>query len=153
MNIDLGLINEFNDQIDLGFNFEVSDEIIKDAGLLYLRDVYVSGYILRTSYDLKINLNITGNYGIPCAITLNPVDVPFAIEIDKYLEEIQEEIDKNLKINENTLDIFPIIWENVLVEIPMKVTSPNASLDKSWEYVANDNTEENPELAKLRELL
>lgn len=153
MNIDLTKFTDHNNQIDIDVEFKVSDEIIKEAGLLYLKDVHVSGSIIKHTFDYKISFQVSGVYGLPCSITLEPVEVPFIIEVDKYLDEIQEEIDKNLKINENTLDIFPIIWENVLVEIPMKVTSPNATLDKNWEYKPNEDMEENPELAKLRELL
>lgn len=79
---------------------------------------------------------------LPCAITLKPVDYPFSIEFDKSLEEICEETTENLKKDENTLDILPIIWENILMEIPMKVVSKDANTSNlkgdGWEFVTNE---------------
>ena len=46
-----------------------------------------------------------------------------------------------MKKSENTIDIFPIIWENILMEIPIKVTSPDADKELSgdgWKFVTND---------------
>ena len=48
---------------------------------------------------------------LPCAITLKPVDYHFSTEITGNIEDLYEEIDKNLKKSENSIDILPIIWE------------------------------------------
>ena len=59
---------------------------------------------------------------------------------------------------ENTIDIFPIIWENILVEIPSRVISgdtENLSLEgNGWKLCTEEQNEQiNPELQKLRDLL
>ena len=55
----------------------------------------------------------------------------------------------------NTLDIFPIIWENILMEIPMKVVSEKAKDFKiNIEGVSfNKEQEEISALADLKNLL
>ena len=84
---------------------------------------------------------------MPCAITLKPVDYPFSVEINGELEELLME---NSKKFQNTIDIFPIIWENILMEIPMRVVSPN--VDKSdiklsgdgWKFASDEESSNNP---------
>ena len=68
-----------------------------------------------------------------------------------------EEIDENHKKIENSIDILPIIWENILMEIPMKVTSPDAYSVKAegegWKFVTDEMDTKNPALEKLKDLL
>lgn len=96
---------------------------------------------------------------LKCSLTLEPVNYPFNIKINKKLSEIIEENPEIVKNNENTIDIFTIIWENILVEIPMKVVSENAkgfqAEGDGWKFIPN--TEEskniNSEFEKLKKLL
>ena len=94
---------------------------------------------------------------LPCAITLEPVNYPFSVKISGNLEEMLEEINENSKKIENSIDIFPIIWENILMEIPMKVVSEKAKDIKlegdGWRLITDEKREEiNPEFAKLNQL-
>ena len=88
---------------------------------------------------------------------MKPVDYPFSFKIEEIFSEDTEEIAKKIKKSENTIDILPIVWENILMEIPMKVVSPDASLEKiegdGWKLVTEDYESTNPELAKLKDLL
>ena len=69
-----------------------------------------------------MDLEVKGTMIIPCAITLKPTKIPYNIEINGTLNELLDEIDEKFT---NILDIFPIIWENILMEIPMRVVSPD----------------------------
>ena len=64
---------------------------------------------------------------------------------------------KTIKKNEKTIDILPIIWENILMEIPMKVISPKAKDMKTkgdgWELITDSKEKGNNSLAKLKDLL
>ena len=68
-----------------------------------------------------------------------------------------KEMDENSKKIINSIDILPIIWENILMEIPSKVTSPDADTaklsGKGWKVVTDEEKSVNPELAKLKDLL
>ena len=90
---------------------------------------------------------------MPCAITLKPTNYPYNIEINGSLSEI---LNKNEEIFTNTLDIFPIIWENILMEIPMRVVSEGAEdleiKGDGWRLVTDDEETSSP-LAELEELL
>ena len=94
---------------------------------------------------------------IPCAITLKPVKYPFSIQIEGDLNEIVEENAEKYLNSKNTLDILPIIWENILMEIPMRVVSEGAddiTLEgDGWKLITGDEKVENTELSKLKDLL
>ena len=96
---------------------------------------------------------------LPCSMTLKPVDYEFNIKVEGIMEELFEEIGEIVKNNQNTIDILPIIWENILMEIPMKVVSEEAKdvrmEGNGWKLITEkeEGEEINPELAKLKDLL
>ena len=159
MNIDITkLKNSLTTSIDIDENINFDIEDIKNAEMLDLKDVHVTGKIIKNSLDdYNVKLTVKGKLILPCAITLKPVDYPFEINIDEILSEDADEMSKKIKKCENTIDILPIVWENILMEIPMRVVSPDATLEKmegeGWKLVTEDEKIENPELAKLKDLL
>ena len=135
-------------------------EYLKQADLLNLKDVHVWGSIHKDALgEYELDLQVDGVMVLACAVTLKPVDYPFEIHIQGNLLNLFEEIDENVKILENTIDILPIIWENILMEIPMKVVSEEAKdvhlEGNGWKLITENEEEEeiNPELAKLKDLL
>ena len=59
--------------------------------------------------------------------------------------------------SKNSLDILPIIWENILMEIPMRVVSEDAEdvalSGDGWKFITGEEKTENSELSKLKDLL
>jgi len=160
MNIDITrLVSGVDKIIPLDITYSFDKEIIKDTDLLKLDNVSIKGEITKNSRnELLINCEVSGIMVLPCSITLEPVDYPFNIIIDGNLEEMMEEINENSQKIENSIDIFPIIWENVLMEIPMKVVSEKAKNLKlegdGWKLITDEKKEEiNPEFEKLNQLL
>ena len=159
MKIDITkLKNSIEKQIEISEKIVFNDDDIKSADMLSLEPVLVKGIIKKNSFDnYNVILNITGKMVLPCAITLKPVDYPFNISFDEIFSENAEEMSKKIKNCENSIDILPIVWENILMEIPMKVVSPDASYEKlegeGWKIVTEDCESINPELAKLKDLL
>ena len=159
MNIDITkLKNSVVKVIEVDEIANFNEEDIKKADILDLKDVKVTGQISKNNLDsYNVYLKVSGEMILPCAITLKPVNYPFNIEIDEIFSEDASEMSKKIKKFENTIDILPIVWENILMEIPMRVVSPDASLEKvegnGWKLVTEDSEFENPELAKLKDLL
>lgn len=160
MNIDItrlksGLI----EYIDINEILDTSKIDLTSTDLLDLKDVHVSGTITKDSLDqYLLNLNIEGLMVLPCSITLKPVDYHFSIEISDNIEEMFKEIGEIDKKIENTIDIFPIIWENILMEIPIKVTSPDAVKENlhgdGWQLVTDEEeVKEYNAFDKLKDLL
>ena len=134
--------------IDTKVNFPKED--LNKAGILDMDDVKVVGEITNNGEESLLKLTITGKMVLPCNLTLEPVDYPFTLEIEENLNEIIEKSQK-------TIDILPIIWENILMEIPMRVISPKAKTMKTkgegWELITDSELKANNSLAKLKDLL
>lgn len=161
MNIDFTkLKSHIVSEIEFDQEIQIPDTLLKQSDLLDLKQVHVTGRIYLDAMDeFALTMKISGTMVLPCAITLKPVDVPFETSVDDSLENLCEEMDETLKKTENSIDILPIIWENILIEIPMKVVSEGAeelSLHgDGWELITEEKPKQeiNPELEKLKDLL
>lgn len=158
MNIDITKLNSnYVNTLPVSFSYSFSKEELKGTDLIQLDDVKIEGEIKSRHDDYEIILNISGEMVLPCALTLEPVSYPFAIEIDEYFNEFMEESLENAKKIENKLDIFPIIWENILMEIPTKVVSENAKNSKvegnGWKLITEEEEIKNHAFEKLNDLL
>lgn len=159
MNIDLlRLRNGIDKKILVNTNYSFSEEQLKGTDLSKLDDVHIEGEItLNALNEIYLNLEVSGTMIIPCAITLKPVDYPFDIIIEGDLSEIHEESLENAEKCINSLDILPIIWENILMEIPMRVVSQDIDTTNmhgdGWRLITDEVENTNPELSKLKDLL
>lgn len=152
------LMSNLDEYIDIDEYYTFDESYLSKTDLLKLDNVHISGSITKDNLDnLILSLKIEGVMVLPCAVTLEPVDYPFTVKLEDNLEELLKEIDENPQKLEKTIDILPIIWENVLMEMPMKVTSPKAKDIKmsgdGWKMVTEEKMEINPELEKLKDLL
>lgn len=156
MNIDLSRLNNDVDKyLTIESDINLSDYDLASVELLDLKDVHASGRIFKNGLgNYQMVLHVTGIMVLSCAITLKPVEHKFEFDID---EEIEEYLKNNENVK-NSLDILPIIWENILMEIPMKVVCDDVSDVKlegdGWKLITKeDENKVNPELAKLKDLL
>ena len=155
MNIDITRLKsgiDSNVLIDLNYSF--TKEQLENTNILELNDVKIKGEITNGIEDYHLKLSIEGTMILPCSISLKPTKYPFSIEID---DDLSEFLEKNLENNQNSIDIFPIIWENILMEIPLKVVNEDLSDVKKegegWKFITDKEERINPELEKLKDLL
>ena len=154
MNVDLTrLNNNIDDYVDVDFTYNFNKEELDGTDLLEC-SADIKGDITKNSMgDIMLNINVSGIMIIPCAITLKPTEYPYNIEINGSLAE---KMGKKESFFTNTLDIFPIIWENILMEIPMRVVSEGAEdleiKGDGWKLVTDDEETSSP-LAELEDLL
>jgi uncharacterized protein len=159
MNYDLTrLRNGIDKNVVIDDYYSFTEDELKGTDLSKLDNVHIEGEISLNAIDeIYLSLQVTGNMVIPCAITLKPVDVPFDIIIEGDLSEIHPESQENVEKCINSLDILPIIWENILMEIPMRVVSPDADITKlkgdGWRVITDEEDSVNSELSKLKDLL
>ena len=157
MNYDLiRLNNNIEKSIEVNEVYSFSEEELKGTDLLKLDDVKIEGEIFKNSLgNIELSLGVEGVMVMPCAITLKPVNYPFNIEISGEIEELMENIEENSTNFQNSIDILPIIWENILMEIPMRVVSDEAKDSdikmegNGWKFV----TEEEDITSPLSELM
>ncbi len=86
--------------------------------------------IVNYENNIEIDLNITGEFIMPCEITFEDVSIPFSTTIE-------EEILENSLNDEFYLDLSNILWENIVLEIPFRVIKEGAKLEavqgEGWE--------------------
>ena len=159
MNIDITRLRSGVDKtLSINENILISEEKIKEAGLLDIENLVTDILLYKNALlDICAKIKISGYLIIPCSVTLKPVKHQFLIELDDEITNLYEEIGENDKNIQNTIDILPIIWENILMEIPMRVVSENASFEKTsgegWKLLTEEKDEIlNPEFAKLMDL-
>ena len=121
MEIDLKLLHSNNtNSIDISNSYEIDSSYYKDTDIIKLNKVDVKGKITRREnedgeLDDYVECTIKGSMIIPDSISLEELEYPFIIEYDDFLEE-------NCKNNENTLEIFTFLWENIVLEVPLQFT-------------------------------
>ena len=150
------LNNNIERIIPINETYSFTLDELSGTDLLKLDDVKVEGELFKNSLgNIELNVDVEGVMVLPCAITLKPVDYPFFITISGEIEELMENFEENERNFQNSIDILPIIWENILMEIPMRVVSEEAknsdiSMEgNGWKFV----TEEEEITSPLSELM
>ena len=153
MEIDLSLLHSSTvKEVDITNIYSIPKEYFGTTGVLELNNIKVEGIVYRkleeeeNNYQDYIKCKIAGRMMIEDSISLEPVEYPFSIEYHDILEE-------NCKKNENTLDIFQFLWENIVLEIPLRFTKVK-DLSKfqgnGWKLVSEEEpTQTNNPFAEL----
>ena len=142
MNIDLSLLHSQTiKEIKIDGIYSIPKEYYTDNTVIKAENINVIGkvYMSQSIDDIDelvdhIQAKITGCLIIEDSISLEPLEYPISIEYDDILEE-------NCKKNENTLDIFQFLWENIVLEIPLQFTKVE-DLSKfhgdGWRLISED---------------
>lgn len=141
MNIDLKpLYNRSKEDINISGTYTIpKDYFASNKDVIAINDILVDGYIYLDEEDmLWAKLNITGKIDLKDSISLEDVKYPIKIEFDDMIEE-------NYKKDENTLDIFAFLWENILLDVPLQYTEVkdlSKFQGKDWKLVSEDDIDE-----------
>lgn len=119
--------------------------LYKNTDIRKLSPVEVSADIKRiTDTSYKMSLEIKGEMTLPCSITLNDVIYPFDIKTEVKLSNEDEEDEEYVKIIQNNIDIISIIWQNIVLEIPLRVVSEDANNSpvsgEGWKLIREDES-------------
>lgn len=144
------LINNYQDVIEVNLENINFDKDLKEVNIIRLENVDVILEITKLIDDsIMIEGNMKGTMILPDDITLEEV---------KY--DFEEKITETLTNIENTLDIFPILWQNILVNIPSKVRSSKTEglhlEGNGWRLITEEEyqkeKQDNSPFSKLNEL-
>ena len=155
MIINLSKIPETGLEIDA--DVTLSKELYKNADILDLQNVHIMGNV-KYDYEnhLVLELQVKGEFQLEDAITLEPIVYPFTCEVEEKLENISEYCGKFYEKSKNTLDISEILWENIVLEIPISATNSSSEdltlQGEGWELVNENKKKIDPRLEKLTEL-
>lgn len=129
MNIDITRLKSgIDSQVEIDMLYSFDKEMLKKTDIISLDNISVKGYITSNSIDdYDLDVNVDGIMVLPSSLTLEPTDYKFSIKIEGNIDELLKEINETLKKNQNTIDILPIIWENILMEIPIRIVNEDVS--------------------------
>lgn len=115
--IDLNLLHSnATSEIKLDGVYSIPSEYYKDTDVKKIDNVSIKGTISRETDDIDfVDCDINGVMILQDAVSLEDVDYPFSIHLEGNLEDFATNF-------ENTLDISEFLWENIVLEIPLRFT-------------------------------
>ena len=139
-------------KINIDRDVNISDELLSTSTIRRLNNVHFNGYIdklIDDTYELVGTLS--GTMIIPDDITLEDYEYNFTSEIEENIDETRINYQKSIDITED-------LWQNILVEIPLKAVNEknkNIKLEgDGWRLISEEdleNTKNNP-LSSLEDL-
>ena len=130
-------VNELTNKGIIQIDNKVSFDNIEDKQIKKLDDVLVKGIIKYTVLDeIELDLDVKGTMYLEDSISLNLVPYEFDFRIAETIDRNNVEYANFFKNNQNMLDISEILWENIVLEVPISYTKEeNVSLSgKGWKF-------------------
>ena len=154
-------LDELNYQKDINIDYEVLKDNELDKRILDLKNAYVKGKISQNSNgDITLKVNFKGTMYISDSITLESIPYDFNIDIEENIDDLEENYFDCYKNKQNVLDLKQILWQNIVLEVPISYTlTRDANLKgNGWELVndnnkAKDTNNVDPRLKELEDLL
>ena len=142
--IDLSLIHSnLNKQISIDKLYTIPEEYYKNTDVKKINPVKVVGVITRKTDDIDyIDLDVSGSMLLQDSISLKDEIYPFSFKIEGDLNDFVTNL-------QNSLDILKLLWENIVLEIPLKFTKVkdfSKFHGDGWRLVSEDDitTSNNP---------
>ena len=151
MEIDISkLYNHTLSTIDIDKEVIIPEENFNNTDIKGLKNVTFKGNIQNLEEVFSLKGIVTGTMVLEDNISLDEIDYEFSAEIDEEIEENQEN-------SSNILDITDVLWQNILLEVPLKLTNVT-NFDEyhgdGWQLISEDSIENtNNPFKELEELL
>lgn len=109
---------------------------------------------------LYVDLNIKGIMLIPCALTLEEIEYPFNINSTEVFSFDKPDSEEDIReAKHDTVDLIPVVFENIMLEVPMRLVKDGATIEssgKGWKILDNESTKDDenfidPRLAGLKD--
>ncbi len=149
---------DFTFSEDLVFPHEVIQEVRQ---LLDLKEVHVEGkgHFAQDEQRLYIDLKISGVMIVSCAVSLEEVAYPFETESTEVFSFVKVDFDEDVhEVKKNTVDLTPIVFQNIVMEVPIRVVKEGAELKSQgngWKVISEEEADTkpgiDPRLAKLKD--
>ena len=144
------IINSNIARISLDGEVKIPDEYLDKSEIIALKNVKLIGELEKIEDQINITGTLEGTMVLEDSISLEPIDYPFKVEID-------EEIDDFLEKSINILDITEILWQNIVLEVPLKLTNVE-NFDEyhgdGWRLISEDSIENtNNPFKELKDML
>ena len=151
------LLTNVKDKIVFNEDIIYEKEYLNHTNILSISPINIRGTITKNTLNqIHLNFKAIGEMYLPCSITLEPVKYPINFDFDEIIDENDE---NNLKKDANTLELKEYLWENIVVEIPLRIVSEHAYDKKykgnGWQLITDEDKHktENKSFEVLKQLL
>ena len=156
------LLTNITDEIIIDDEVDIDKTYLENTDIKDISKVKINGTIRPYQTSFEVFLNIKCTLTLTCSISLKDVKKDIDININEMIGEETEDIEyeENNKIINNTIDLIPIIWQNIILEVPLKVISPDVDVKNiegdGWKFITEEevNSQDiDPRLEKLKDFL
>ncbi|MDD2258531.1 MAG: YceD family protein [Bacilli bacterium] len=114
---------KYNDKsFDFDFTIDLYERIKNIDDIIDISLVHVKGTGKKMNDRYYFDLNINTILILEDAVTLDSLEFPINLNVTEIFS-IKEDYEEDVRIIEtNTIDLTDVIWENILLEKPMRVT-------------------------------
>lgn len=158
------LMKQNDGQFDFSEELKFPDEVFYNFSRINgLKSVLTNGHgrFLPEEEKLYVDLHIEGTMIVPCAISLEDVDYPFAIDVDEVFAFYKPGEDEDvIEAKRDTADLTPVILTEIMMAVPMRVVKEGALMKKEgkgWRVISEKDFQKeeedliDPRLAKLKD--
>ncbi len=147
MIINLGELS-YKEKIDINEEVIFPKEYYAETSILALENIHIEGFIKQNEADeINVKLLVKGIMYLNDSVTLEKIPYNLDFVIDEILDEEQNK--------QNTLDIMELLWQNIVLEVPIRYTQSDADNLKgdNWQVIKEDEETNkiDPHLQKLCE--
>lgn len=137
MELDLTKLNNgFENSLDINEPIQIPKDYYQNSSVMDFKNLVLQGRVFKDSTDvITLQATVSGIMVLEDSISLDAIDYEFSCEIEEELEE-------NYGKLENTLDITDILWQNIMLEVPLKFTNVenfNEYQGDGWKLVDEDS--------------
>lgn len=151
MHIDITkLLNRLEKEIRINDEVIFPKELLENTRIYELINTKFDG-VITFDYDEELLLKgtLSGLMILEDDLTLEKIKREFSLDILENMQNYEQN-------QQNSIDIMPILWQNIVVGVPMRVTNSEIKDIKvqgdGWKVIAEDELEEKGNLS-LGELL
>lgn len=132
----------------------IPESLYKDTDIVNIPPFSLMVNVYEKNQDYYLQLEAQVELTLQDAITLEPVGYDFPIQIEEKISSDSEILGKFLQNNQNSLDIIAILWENIVLEIPISYTKASVQNEyhDGWELIEEKKDEIDIRLAPLLEI-
>ena len=136
------------DKINIDKDFDIESTFLENTDIKGLSNLHFMGYIKEES-DRNIMLfgTLNGTMMVEDAISLEEIPYDFSIELEENVEDF-------LKNGGNSIDILDILWQNIVLEVPIRHTNVT-NLEKfsgdGWKLISEEDIKGNNPFIQLKE--
>jgi uncharacterized protein len=139
-------------------SFDYQNLITEDLDILAISLAEVNGTLERIDYNkYEMTVDVKVCITTECALTLLPTDYQLEFSYSDLYSFIDDDADDTVVLGKNTLDVYEIVWGNILLERPLRIVRDDAYqiLQSQGIQLAEvsdltDNQNESPFLSKKK---